>query len=377
MVQGGRKISPSILCQLYYLANQICSIMPIGIEKKHLPNQPHYGVKPPRLDPAKTKFLLIGVSSFMKDAMLPGVLNDIAHLKRTLLSPVVGMSEENVLTLINPHSEVILQHVRTLVNEQDLENIFIYFSGTSTINQDKVFELACNPTPGQNNGYDLLPITEVDNALGDTKANIVVFLDCCHSQAAFMHLYLENFFIMTAASVEEVTYEQEIDGEQRGVFTHYFVKALTEGIENGKEWLSLSDIYTRVRELLAEAPEEYVAEPKMMTTNMVSFLEIARNNIGAKKPDLSKLPKLSAFQLKNMVAEDEISTVLSQMLEAAKNRDELLNSIVNLKNQFTDYQNKKTLNLFFEQEALVIKSRLTQSILVSIDFCKQEGVLGQ
>ena len=350
--------------------------MPIIVAKAEVKNKNHYPVEPQRLDPAKTKFLLIGVSSFSIDSALPGVLNDIANLKRTLVSPTIGFSEENVITLINPHSDGVLKNIRTLVKEKNLDNIFIYFSGTSTVNQDKVFELACNPAKGQENGFDLLPITAVDEALGDTKANVVVFLDCCHSQAAFLHLYLENFFIMTAASVDQVTYEQMIDGEQRGVFTHYLVKVLKDGIENGKEWLNLLDLYTRVRELLATASEEYVAEPKMMTTNMVSFLEIARNNMGVKKPAQPKLPELSAFALKNLVAEDEISTTLNQMLEAAKNRDELLNSIVNLKNQFTDYQNKKTLNLYFEQEALVIKSRLTQSILVSIDLCKEEGLLG-
>ena len=330
---------------------------------------------PQRLDPSKTKFLLIGVSSFSIDSALPGVLNDIANLKRALISTAIGIPDENVIALINPHSNAILKQIRALVKEKQLENIFIYFSGTSTVNQDKVLELACNPTAKQKGGFDLLPITAVDDALGDTKANVVVFLDCCHSQAAFMHLYLENFFIMTAASVNQVTFEQLIDGEQRGVFTHYVVKALTDGIENGKDWLNLLDLYTRVRELLATAPEHYVAEPKMMTTNMVAFMEIVRNNTTVTKAVQPKLPQLSAFELKNMVAEDEISTVLGQMLTAAKNRDELLNSVVNLKNQFTDYQNKKTLNLYFDQEALVIKSRLTQSILVSIDFCKQEGLL--
>ncbi len=350
--------------------------MPISTEKKQQ-EQLHFAVAPQRLDPSKTKFLLIGVSSFSITSALPGVLNDIANLKRALISPTIGILDAHVITLINPHSEAVLKEIRTLVKEPHLENIFIYFSGTSTVNQDSVFELACNPTEFAKNGYDLLPITEVDKALGDTKANVVVFLDCCHSQAAFMHLYLENFFIMTAASVEDVTYEQLIDGEQRGVFTHYFVKALTEGVENGKEWITLSDLYMMVRELLASAPEDRVVEPKMMTTNMVSFLEIAKNNMGAKKPAQPKLPALSAFQLKNLVAEDEISMVLNQLLEATKESTDLLNSIVNLKNQFTDYQNKKTLNLYFEQEALVIKSRLTQSILVSIDICRQQGALGE
>ncbi len=346
--------------------------MPIKIAKKQLSSQNHYSLEPQRLDPVKTKFLLVGVSTFSINSALPGVLNDIAHLKRTLLSPVVGMPEENVIALINPPSDLILENVRALVNEADLETIFIYFSGTSTVDKDQVFQLACSPATQQKNGYDLLPITAVDDALGDTKANVIVILDCCHSQAAFINLYLENFFIMTAASVDQVTYEQMIDGEQRGVFTHYLVKALAEGIENGKEWINLSDLYLRVRELLAKATEENVTEPKMMTTNMVSFLEIARNNVGSTKPERPKLHQISAYQLKNLVAEDELGKVLSQMMEAAKENNDLLNTIVSLKNQLTDYENKKILNLFFEQEGIVIKSRLTQSILASIDFCKQQ-----
>ncbi|MCF8246435.1 MAG: caspase family protein [Saprospiraceae bacterium] len=350
--------------------------MGLKVAKKKIGDK-HYATDPLRLNPAKTKFLLVGVSSFSIDSALPGVLNDIAHLKRTLLSSVVGMPEENVIALINPPSDLILENIRVLVNEADLETIVIYFSGTSTVNNDKVFELACSPATQQKNGYDLLPITAVDEALGDTTANVVVFLDCCHSQAAFINLYLENFFIMTAASVDQVTYEQMIDGEQRGVFTHYLVKALAEGVENGKEWLNLSDLYLRVRELLANATEENVTEPKMMTTNMVSFLEIARNSIRTEKPERPKLHRISAFQLKNLVAEDELGKVLTQMMEAAKENNDLLNTIVTLKNQLTDYENKKILNLFFEQEGIVIKSRLTQSILSSIDFCKHGGLLDE
>ncbi len=351
--------------------------MGIVSKKKNPKTQKRYAVEPLRLNPAKTKFLLAGVSSFSMDSALPGVLNDIAYLKRALLSPVVGMSEENILVLINPQSAVFLDNVRALTKEEGLENIFIYFSGTGTVNEDKVFVLACSPAVQQKDMYDLLPITAVDEALGDTKANVMLILDCCFSQAAFMNLYLENFFIMTAASLDEVTYEQMIDGEQRGVFTHYIVKVLTEGIDNGKAWLNLSDLYTGVRELLATAPEELVAEPKMMTTNMVSFLEFARNNIGTRKPERPKLPTLSAFQLKNLVAEDEIGKVLAQMMQAAKDNNDLLNSIVNLKNQHTDYENKKLLQLYFEQEAIVIKNRLTAGILGSIDVCRREGVLGE
>ena len=345
--------------------------------KKKAQSEKHYATEPPRLNPAKTKFLLAGVSSFSIDSALPGVLNDIAHLKRTLLSPVVGMPEENVLVLINPASKVFLQQIRKLTKDKGLENIFIYFSGTSTVDENGVFLLACHPGKQKKDSYDLLPITDVDEALGDTKVNVVVFLDSCHSQAAFVHLYLENFFIMTAASMDQVTYEQQIEGEQRGVFTHYLVKTLNDGMENGKAWLNLSDLYTGVREQLALAPEEYVAEPKMMTTNMVSFLEVARNNISVKKPEPPKLPTLSAYQLKSLVAEDELGKVLQQIMEAAKNNNDLLNSIVNLKNQLTDYETKKILQLYFEQESIVIKNRLTAAVLSSIDVCRQQDLLAE
>ncbi len=328
----------------------------------------------PRLNPARTKCLLVGVSNFSLNQALPGVLNDIANLKRTMLSPIMGLNEDNILVMLNPQSEHLLEKVRELAKDETLENIFLYFSGTGAVSGEGVLELAFYPGEEKENAYDLLPVTALDDALGDTKANVVLILDCCHSQTAFLHFYLDNFFILTASGMDEYTYEQVIEGEVRGVFTHYLVKVLNEGLENGKPWLSLVDVYAAVREHVAAAPETHISEPKMMATNMVPLLEFARNKGNAPKQEQPKAPTTSVFVLKNLVAEGERDKVLNLMMEATKDTVDLLNGIVTLKASNTDFDNKVTLGLYLEQEAVVFKNRLIQSIVIMIDSCRQQGV---
>ena len=327
-----------------------------------------------KLDVEKTRFLLVAVSDFTPNQKLPGTLTDVANLKKMLLSPTVGLPESSIVTLVNPEKQQVLDMLKGFAEDEYLENIFFYFSGTGTV-QENILNLAFTPVATNVSQYNLVPVTELDDALGDIDTNVILIFDCCHSQAAFLNFFLENLFVLSSAGIDQVTYEMIIDGEMAGVFTNFLVKVLKEGMDNGKASLNLADVYKGIWDKMSQAENmHYLTEPKMMATNFLPLREIARNN-AYNTVVVPKVETVSSAVIKNLIAENELEKALDTLHEILTASDGPSDDLVMLRQSHSDLESKIMLNLLMPAEATVFKSRFVKSLLDFVNRLKNEGFL--
>lgn len=231
-------------------------------KKKKIPN---------KIENKNSLFVILGINEISKNRnmSLPGVIKDIANLKRLFLSENIGFSENNILTLLNIEKEKIIDTLNKKIQSRDWDNIILYYTGFGAMNENKEFYITCK---GSEFGdlKTMITAKEIGSLFQETISNIILIFDCCNAQGVFKYLYNKDVFLLGAAS--ETGYAK--DTSEGGLFTNQLVEVLMNGIENEKEFLSLNDLYLELRKRLVE-----IQEPEMLTTNIVQHqIEIQESN---------------------------------------------------------------------------------------------------
>lgn len=316
-----------------------------------------YETIPLELDPSNSLFVIVGNSDITADRSisLPGVLVDIANFKRTLLSDTIGFQEENILTLINLPESTIFKNIEKAVNKKNWATIFFYFSGTGVRTENGETSLVCK---SDNHGeqYETITADELKYLFKDTKARLVLLLDCCHAQGFFKKFYNKNVFILGAVLEDEAAME---DYKSGGIFTSGLLDILKDGIDNQKDSISLFELYTALREKLYKKQE-----PSMLTTEVVQHLKFAKNRHYNKAQEVKKqLILKSKAEIKKLISDNQITEAFEQLEALIAAKAEMMDGLVMIKNKYSRLQDEVMLGLISRDNSDIENNRIAYSLL--------------
>jgi hypothetical protein len=271
--------------------------------------------------------VILGNSEVSQDRVssLPGVVQDLANLKRFFLSESIGFAESNILTLFNLEKQEIIKSLEERIQADTLENIILYYSGFGATTHDNEFYITCcnsdfNDMATCISAHDIGSIFEKNNS------SLILIFDCCYAQRVFKYLYNKDVFLFGAASETEYATETS-DG---GLFTKNLLNVLHHGIDNNKDHLSLCDIYLEVRKNLID-----VQEPEMLTTNIVQHLLLSKNPFQVSQQKIQDgLKQKSKDQIRELITENMLEEAFEQLNIVLQDKDE------HLKNQLMLFENR-------------------------------------
>lgn len=252
------------------------------------------------IDPANTQAILIGSSQFDDPKLLPlpAVKNNILALKRLLSHPsLVGIPERNINTkCFNARfrDDILKELVNTV--KKTLETLIIYYAGHGVLGKEKNLYLATKKTSFATPEFSALAFKEmwdvaIDNRISGVK-HIIFILDCCYSGRALEEFRLvgnKNVFILTATN--RCKKAKAPVGDRYTAFTGGLVSILSDGINNGKNTLALSEIYNQLKTRLIA---KNFPEPQHIYSPNTDRLEIVYNRIGqstSRRQHSMKTPK--------------------------------------------------------------------------------------
>jgi hypothetical protein len=239
------------------------------------------------MDPARSRALLIGVSSYrgagdLED--LPAVRAGVRELERLLLDPEHGGLQPSACrVLIDPASpdEVDRELARCARDAED--TFLVYYSGHGVPDQyDGALHLAVTTTERDRLHATAIPFEWVRRALRASPAGArVVILDCCFSGRAIQPMSagelaaeadIAGSFVMTASAANRTALAPE--GEPFTAFTGALLEILRDGIADAGELLDLESIFRRARAALASLGRP---EPQAQRINAASQLALSKN----------------------------------------------------------------------------------------------------
>ncbi|MGW7617566.1 caspase, EACC1-associated type [Streptomyces antimycoticus] len=248
-------------------------------------------------DPAASRAVLIGVSSYQKMEPLPAVAGNLRRLRTLLTEPDLwGLSPRHCTVLSNPRStETVLDAVHAAAAEAE-DALLVYFAGHGLVSLKGDLYLALPSSHAERIysgvSYDLLRSQLVDEA---TARSRVVILDCCYGGRAldgYMgsgaraaattgsagsvdvadSVAVEGTYVMTAAAATKQALAPP--GEKYTAFTGELLQALEKGVPNGPDPLSMDAIFQHLRRELAAKDRP---RPQQRARNGGTSIALVRN----------------------------------------------------------------------------------------------------
>jgi caspase domain-containing protein len=214
--------------------------------------------------PQNTRPVLVGASRFLRDPTnlpeLPAVAANVEDLKRVLADPqAVGVPDENIVILLdeqNPH--VVTSRVADEARKA-VDTFIFYYAGHGIVGRTfRELYLATQETTLQNAEFDAISFETIRRAMAQSTATKrILILDCCYSGRALegamgsesdvqqAQLDLQGTYSIASAPANKAAISPP--GERHTAFTGELLKVLDGGLDNGKEELTISDIYDHIR----------------------------------------------------------------------------------------------------------------------------------
>jgi caspase domain-containing protein len=209
--------------------------------------------------------VLVGVSRFPKDPInlpeLPAVAANVEDLKRVLTDlQLVGIPDENIIMLLdeqNPHTVTsrVADEARKAV-----DTFIFYYAGHGIVGRtSRELYLATQETTHQNAEFGTaISFETIRRAMAQSTApKRILILDCCYSGRALAgamgsesdvqraQLDLQGAYSIASAPANKAAISPP--GERHTAFTGELLKVLDGGLDNGKEELTISDVYNHIR----------------------------------------------------------------------------------------------------------------------------------
>jgi hypothetical protein len=217
--------------------------------------------------PEDTRVVLVGASRFLLDPIhlpeLPAVARNVEDLERVLADPqVVGIPSENIVVLLNERTPGDV--VPRVADEarKAVDTFIFYYSGHGIVGKRRIgnLYLATETTTDENAEFgNAIPFEDIRAAISESTARKkILILDCCYSGRALpgamgseesvqqANLGLEGTYSIASAPANKVAIAPE--GAKYTAFTGELLQILANGLDNGKEALTISDIYDHIRD---------------------------------------------------------------------------------------------------------------------------------
>ncbi|WP_413800981.1 caspase, EACC1-associated type [Streptomyces iranensis] len=237
-------------------------------------------------DPATSRAVLIGTSSYAHLEQIPAVANNLSALAGALCAPGSwGLAPEHCTIIEDPSTAVeVLEAVRTAA-EEATDTLLVYFAGHGLV-EPRRGELFLGLTGSiQHRSYTGLPYGTLRDVVLDGRAGRqVMLLDCCFSgrvlgfmsaasaEAVIDQVEIEGTYLL--ASVPDTSFALAPPGEPHTAFTGELLRLLREGVPGGPELLDLDTVYAQVYAALRAKGRPL---PQKRDRNTAGGLALARN----------------------------------------------------------------------------------------------------
>jgi hypothetical protein len=229
------------------------------------------------LDPKDTRVILIGASMFedQKLPSLPAIKDNNVKL-RALLGDVVGISKDDVHILEDRDyaNKITLEISKIVSKGLDI----IYYAGHGLPHLKQLY-LATKKTesddPESSGALSAEHLVRI--ILKKSKAKRIIFIfDCCFSGFARENIDTKGkeVFLLTATSSVETAKSESPENENYTAFTHELLAILEQGIKNVGEILTLQDIFSGLKERLAN---QNLPVPRITSYGLPNELGICQN----------------------------------------------------------------------------------------------------
>lgn len=239
-------------------------------------------------DPGSSRVVLVGAERYESPHLhdLPAVANNLRALAEHLCDPLLwGIPAANCTVLHQPLDErSVLGAIRDAA-EQATDALVIYYAGHGLVDPDTdELHLALSSTDAKRL-FTAVEYARIRRELISAKRALrkVVILDCCFSGRAMIGSMagpndlmdlgqIEGTYLLVAAGETQVAVAPE--GEQFTAFTGELVKALSEGIPGGSEFLDLDSLY---KHIMAELLAKGRPRPHQRNRNAGGLIALGRN----------------------------------------------------------------------------------------------------
>jgi hypothetical protein len=239
----------------------------------------------------KSRAVLVGASHFPRDSEhllpIPQVANNLDELTRLLLDPaVVGMPSTCIQALLDKANiQEVYEALDVSANEAE-DTLLFYYTGHGLIGRSSSeLLLATAGTIEAQAESNALSFEKIRRSILNSPAKTkILILDCCFSGRAFenmgpvselvqANLDLRGTFAIASAPPNRPALAPT--GAKFTAFTGELVRVLNEGIDNGREEISLKELYDAVRTAIKKKPD--LPEPRHANFQDADALRVARN----------------------------------------------------------------------------------------------------
>jgi len=239
-----------------------------------------------------SRAVLIGTAAYTTMPELPGVRNNLRAMAQVLTDPAVcGFDPEHCAVIADPSlpGDVLTPVRRAAAEARD--TLVVYYAGHGLLDPyDGQLHLglvgSTSEEPENSVSYDLLR-----KAVRGTRATCrLIILDSCYSGSAMGLMSdptqslagqarVDGAYLMCAASANQAARAPE--GEEYTAFTGELVDVLLSGVPNGREFLSLDDVFQHVHDNLAAKARP---QPRKQVRDTMGELAFARNRVWIPSP---------------------------------------------------------------------------------------------
>ncbi len=298
--------------------------------------QKTYTSLPIQLNLNKSYFLIVGsntrqtaLSNIDNNVIIEGIWQDIAQLKLLLSSDLINFNKENIEVLFAPTKNDFKNKIDFFLEPNKTENLFLFFSVPTAVNYDTDdFEIGL----GEN---EIITTTEIYNCFGKTEINLIIFFDGDKGERFFESFYKRNTFILSSVGKDQ----NSIDTKDGGILAQCLSNVINKGIDNDREYLTLSEIFIAIRE---QQYQDFGIEPKLFTTNLVQYLIFAKNK---KFNQNNSIKKISINSVKELIEKNHLEAALKALKEVQIVDEDLKKGIFILSQQYYDFRKADILGI--------------------------------
>lgn len=246
-------------------------------------------------DPARSRAVLIGASTYEHLGDLPAVATGLEELRNLLLDPQIwGLPEENCLVigqdqLTGPNSLTVVLRAIHEAADAAQDSLLIYYAGHGLHDPANGKLRLALPHSNRQHRFTSLAFDDVRQELAAAqRTHRLVILDCCYAGLALsdgmgatagtsaraLSEYAtlpDSYLIAAAASNEEAIAPR---GEKYTAFSGELIRALKNGVSDGPELWDVRSLFNRMRGALVDKGRPL---PELLDRTSGSALHFAKN----------------------------------------------------------------------------------------------------
>lgn len=240
-------------------------------------------------DPAASRAILIGTSSYQNLEQLPAVEANLRDLSDALCNAMLwGLPEQYCAVVSDPvDASAMLDPVHRAA-EEATDTLFVYYTGHGLRDADSADLFLALTGSRESTGYTAVAYEHLRAAVRSSRARRrVIVLDCCFSgraartlagsgDALAVQVAVDGAYVLTSSPKDRVALAP--DGELHTAFTGELLHLMRLGVAGGPELIDLDTIYHVLDERLRAKNRP---QPQRSQENDIGRLPLVRNRARA------------------------------------------------------------------------------------------------